>query len=202
MRQLQAMPDLRPLTSTAPPLMTARLRLEGHVLAALDEYAAMWADPAVVRFIGGRPLAPEEVWTRILGYIGHWATLGYGFWAIREATTGRFVGQIGLADFRRSLQPSFGQTPEIGWALCPWAHNQGFASEALERVLTWADERFPGERIVCMIHPQNQPSIKLARRHGFHPFAQTLYREMPTTLFERLPPAQKTPPAPSAHTAV
>jgi len=194
------MADLRPLASIAPPLTTARLRLEGHVVSDFDDYAAMWADPKVVRFIGGRPLAPEEVWTRILGYIGHWAALGYGFWAIREASTGRFVGQIGLADFRRSLQPSFGPTPEIGWALCPWAHNHGFASEALERVLAWADERFPGERIVCMIHPQNQPSIKLARRHGFRPFARTLYRDTPTTLFERPPPGLKTPAPRSAET--
>ena len=61
----------------------------------------MWADPEVTRYIGGRPFGVEEVWTRLLRYAGHWALLGYGYWAVIEKSSGRFVGEAGLADFHR-----------------------------------------------------------------------------------------------------
>src|SRR5215213_951793 len=41
--------------SNAPTLDTERLRLRGHRAEDLEECAKMWADPEVVRFIGGRP---------------------------------------------------------------------------------------------------------------------------------------------------
>ena len=109
----------------APELVTERLILHGHGLKDFAESAAMWGDPDVVRFIGGRPFTEEECWTRLLRYVGHWAAMGYGFWAIREKATGRFVGEVGFADFRRELDPPFGDTPEMGWALNAWAQGKG-----------------------------------------------------------------------------
>ena len=65
----------------------------------------MWGDPAVARFIGGKPFTREEVWARILRYVGHWTLMGFGFWAIEEKATGDFIGEVGLADFQRDLDP-------------------------------------------------------------------------------------------------
>lgn len=44
-----------PLITTAPLLLTERLRLDAHTLDDFDSLAAMWADPEVVRYIGGTP---------------------------------------------------------------------------------------------------------------------------------------------------
>ena len=174
-------------TTKAPDLATARLILHGHGLKDFAESAAMWSDPDVVRFIGGRPFTEEEVWTRLLRYVGHWATMGYGFWAVRETATGRFVGEVGFADFRRELDPPFGDTPEMGWALSPWAHGKGYASEAIAAALAWGKGRFgPGARTVCMISPENVPSIKAAKKAGYREFARTAYKGSPTVLFERV----------------
>jgi RimJ/RimL family protein N-acetyltransferase len=174
----------------APKLETSRLRLHGHGLKDFAESAGLWADPEVVRFIGGRPFTEEEVWTRLLRYIGHWAALGYGYWVIRDKAGGRFVGEIGLADFRRNFDPALGApfagAPEIGWALSPWAHGQGYASEAIQAVLAWAEQRFgPDTRTVCMINPDNAASIRAAQKAGYRPFARTTYKEAPSLLFER-----------------
>jgi RimJ/RimL family protein N-acetyltransferase len=175
-------------------LTTPRLTLSVHGLKDFGDCAALWADPDVVRFIGGRPFTSEEVWTRLLRYVGHWAAMGYGYWAIRERVSGRYVGEIGFGDFRRELEPPFGPSPEAGWALAPWAQGRGLAREALTAALSWGDGRMGAfSRTVCMIHPDNRPSITLATSHGYRPFAETRYKGSPTILFERVrPPAAPT----------
>ena len=65
-------------SSVAPALDTARLSLRGHTRDDFAECAAMWADPLVTRHVGGRPMAGEEVWARVLRYAGLWTLLGFG----------------------------------------------------------------------------------------------------------------------------
>ena len=84
---------------------TDRLILRPHVREDFDESYALWSDETVTRFIGGKPFSREEVWTRLLRYAGHWALLGYGYWVIREKNSGRFVGEIGFADYQREIEP-------------------------------------------------------------------------------------------------
>ena len=59
------------------------------------------------RALGGQPFAAEDVWSKLLRYAGHWALLGFGYWAIEEKSSGRFVGEAGFADFKRAIEPSF-----------------------------------------------------------------------------------------------
>ena len=128
--------------STAPVIETERLILRGHTKADLDVCAAMWGDAEVTRYIGGRPFARDEVWARLLRYVGHWQEMGYGFWALTEKASGQLIGELGFADFKRQLEPSFGDTPEMGWVLSPSGHGKGYASEAVAAALAWADARF------------------------------------------------------------
>jgi len=76
----------------------------------------MWGDPEVTRYIGGRPFTAEEVWSRLLRYIGHWQWIGFGTWVAEERATGAFVGEIGFCDYRREIDPPL-DLPEAGWAL-------------------------------------------------------------------------------------
>src|SRR5260221_8660924 len=110
---------------------TARLALRRHRRDDLDACAAMWGDPIVTRHIGGKPFSAEEVWARLLRYAGHWSLMGFGYWVIEEKSSGRFVGEVGVADLKRTIAPSFGGAPEIGWALSAWAHGAGFATDAV-----------------------------------------------------------------------
>jgi RimJ/RimL family protein N-acetyltransferase len=164
---------------------TDRLRLRRHRLDDLGDCAAMWADPAVTRHIGGRPFSAEEVWTKILRYAGLWSLLGFGYWAIEERSSGRFVGEVGFADFKRAIVPSFDGAPEIGWALAAWAHGAGFATEAVGAAVAWGAAHFGAARTVCLIHPDNEASIRVAARCGYREFARTTYQDRPTILFQR-----------------
>lgn len=169
----------------APALETERLTLRGHTPADFDECAAMWADPLVTRHIGGRPSTAEETWARLVRYAGMWALLGFGYWVARERETGRFVGEVGFADFRREITPSFDGAPEVGWALAASAHGRGFATEAVRAALAWADAHLPAPRTVCMINPENTASIHVAARCGFREQTRTTYKDAEVWIYER-----------------
>jgi len=169
---------------SVPVLETARLRLRAYRTTDLDDCAAMWADPVVVRHFGARPLRREECWAKILKSVGHWALLGFGYWAIEEKESGRFVGEAGLADGKREMTPPI-VDPEIGWALASWAHGVGFATEAARAGVAWGEERFPGAPTVCIIDPANTASVHVAEKCGYVQIARTEYYGEPILLFRR-----------------
>lgn len=168
----------------APILRTARLTLGPHAPADLDGLAAMWADPAVYAMIGGRPRSREEVWVRLLRSVGQWALFGYGAWVVRDRASGGLVGEVGLLEARRAIDPPL-VVPEMGWALGPAFHGQGLAREAVAAALGWAD----GQGIAatcCIVDPGNAPSIRLAVAVGYVPVRDARYDDAPLTVFERL----------------
>jgi RimJ/RimL family protein N-acetyltransferase len=171
--------------SSVPVLETERLRLRAHRAEDHAECTAIWSDPEVVRHIGGRPFTAEEVWRRLLQYAGLWSLLGYGYWAVEEKASGRYIGDIGFADFRRDLQPSLEGMLEFGWVLAPHAHGKGYASEAVAAAMTWAEQHRPSLRAVCIIDPANQPSIRVAEKAGFKRWQETTYHGGPTIVFAR-----------------
>ena len=172
------------MITTAPTLETERLTLRGYRVEDLDDALAMWSDPQVTRYIGARPAAREEVWARLLRYLGHWSVAGYGFWQIRERATGRFIGECGLADFKRDLAISLDGAPEAGWVLATRSHGQGFATEAMTAVLAWsASAGHP--RTVCLIDPDNVASLRVAAKCGYREFARADYKDAEVLVLER-----------------
>jgi len=168
-----------------PVIETERLKLRGHRREDFRDCAALWADLEVVRYIGGKPFSAEEVWARLLRYVGHWQWMGFGFWAIEEKATGAFAGELGFAEFKREIEPSIQGVPEVGWVLAPHAHGRGFATEAVRAVVEWGDKHFGSTRTVCLIHPENLRSIRVAEKCGYKEFERTTYRGQATTIFER-----------------
>ncbi|HLM67263.1 MAG TPA: GNAT family N-acetyltransferase [Longimicrobium sp.] len=171
--------------SAAPVLQTERLILRGHTLADFDECAAVWADPLVTRYIGGRPFTEEESWARVLRYGGMWPLLGYGYWAVRERDTGRYVGDVGLADFHRDVAPPLGHVPEAGWVLATWAHGRGFGTEAVRAVLAWSDAHLDAPRTVCIIALENAGSLRVAQKCGFGERERATYKGDEIVILER-----------------
>ena len=167
-----------------PTIETPRLLLRGHRDEDFDAHCAFWADPEVVRFIGGRTFSREESWVRFLRHAGMWARMSFGFWAVTDRATGRYLGEAGFHDLKRDLSPSIEGTMEAGWALAPEVHGKGLGGELVGAILAWAAENRPGRRITCLIDPDNAASIRLARRHGFREFDRTAYHGAPVVLFE------------------
>jgi RimJ/RimL family protein N-acetyltransferase len=176
---------MTPDIERVPVLVTERLALRRHRLDDFPYAARMWGDPAVTRHVGGRPFTQEEVWARIMRYVGHWELLGYGYWAIEERDTGRFVGEAGFADFHRDMEPSLADIPELGWVLTPSAQGRGYATEAAQAAVAWGDRRFDRAKTACIIHPENTASIRVAAKVGYREVQATTYKGHPIIVFER-----------------
>ncbi len=173
--------------SDAPVLHTERLRLRGHRVEDLASVAELWRDPEVVHHIGGQPSSAEEAWGRLLKYAGLWALLGYGYWLVETRDTGRFVGEVGFANFHRDLEPPLGDTPEAGWVLSPWSHGRGYATEAVTAVHQWGDAEWGEVRTACLIGLANAASIRVAIKCGYQETTRTTYHGDSVALYERLP---------------
>jgi RimJ/RimL family protein N-acetyltransferase len=172
------------MPSIPPVLQTERLRLRPPTLDDFDACHALWSDPEVTRFIGGRPSTREEAWSRLLRYIGHWQAIGYGYWAI-ETLEGDYVGEVGFGDYRRAMTPPIDGVPEMGWALAPRAQGRGLALEAGRAVLEWRDTALEPGGTVCIIAPDHAASIRLAEKLGFAIRHEALYHERTTLVLYR-----------------
>src|SRR5215831_17785944 len=179
------MPELGRRGTEVPILVTERLLLRGHRENDLDDCAAMWADPVVTRYIGGTPLSREEVWSRILRYVGHWTLLGYGFWAVEERDGGAFIGELGFADFRRDLSSAVMGLPEAGWVLATRHHGLGYATEAVRAIVAWGERHFGSPRSFCMIDPGNVASVRVATKCGYREVERAVYKGQPSLVLIR-----------------
>jgi len=168
-----------------PTLETERLRLRPYVPADFDAYAQMWAEPDVVRFIGGVPFNREQSWGRFVRHPGMWQVMGFGFFAIEEKATGHFVGEAGFHEVRRNITPSIEGTLEAGWALSSAGQGWGYATEAMGAAIAWAETAFAGRKMTAIIDPDNQPSLHVAKKLGFAEAARTTYLDKPIVVFER-----------------
>ena len=181
--------DNEELVVRTPIIETPRLKLRAHRLEDLDAYNAMWGDSDVVRYIGGTPFNAHEVWQRFLRNRGHWVTMGYGYWVMEERATGRFLGELGFANFRRPWSPAVAESlfdvPEAGWVLAPAAHGAGIASEATAAIHDWADTVHDWKRTFCCIAPGNGASIRVAEKLGYVERFTTLLGGKDTLVFER-----------------
>lgn len=178
---------IRTVFSAAPEITTARLRLRAHRPSDLPTCHAIWSDPEVVRYIGGRPSNVEETWRRMLTYAGLWSLLGFGYWAVEEKQSGAHIGDIGLAEFERDLQPSLRGMLEFGWVLARAAHGNGYATEAVGAIDAWRHAYLPGRRAVCIIAPDNRASIHVAEKSGFQLWCEATYHGEATVVMTHPP---------------
>jgi len=175
--------------SNIPVLETERLRLRPFSLNDLPSACALWADEQVVRFIGATPRTDDQVWSAIARSFGHWALLGYGFWAIADKVTNAYLGEIGYLESLRDLQPphdaQWQGVPEAGWALNKSVWGQGFASEALTAVNQWSDQYLQAAHTQCLIDPDHSASLNVAKKRGYQLLRQATLSAQPTLILVR-----------------
>ncbi|MEZ4623093.1 MAG: GNAT family N-acetyltransferase [Caldilineaceae bacterium] len=85
---------------------------------------------------------------------------GFGFWAVYRKTDARFIGMCGLA--RRTNLPHV----DIGYALLPAYHGQGYAYEAAQATLDYAKTVLQIPKIIGVCDPQNIASRNLLQKLG------------------------------------
>ena len=147
-----------------PTLFTSRLCLRAFEQRDLDAYAAIVADEDVTRYLGdGRPLSRADAWRQMAIFNGHWMLHGFGIWAVEHRESGELMGRIGC--FFPEGWPAF----EIGYVIGKPFWGAGYATEGAAAALDYARTVCRPDRIVSLIRPTNEGSIRVAQRLGGTP---------------------------------
>jgi len=164
----------------APELETERLRLRQFRESDFPIYEDWCANPDLMRYLGGRTFGKNGPWLHIATMLGHWQLRGYGLWAVEERATGDLVGRIGL--FNPEGWPGF----EIGWALARPFWGRGYAMEGARASLHHARDVLGRDRVISLIRPANERSIKVARKIGETPAGEVDLRGSKALVYEVL----------------
>lgn len=86
---------------------------------------------------------------------------------LRETKT--MIGFIGFhtlpgAEYLNHYAPG---SVEFGYTVFPDYRGQGYASEAAQALMDWANREHNVTRFVVSISPSNEPSLRLAKKFGF-----------------------------------
>jgi ribosomal-protein-alanine N-acetyltransferase len=140
---------------------TVRLVLRPLESGDLDDYAAMYSDPEVMRFLGGvatRTEAAQRLDRRMRDY----ERQGYGVMAVLERETAAFVGRCGLTHWEIEGVDEL----EIGYAFARSAWGKGYATEAATAVRDYGLDALGVRRLVSLVAPENVRSAAVARKLG------------------------------------
>lgn len=142
-------------------LETPRLRLRMFRQADADAYAAMLADPQVMRYLSaGQPLSASEAWRHMAMLLGHWHLFGFGPWAVEERASGELVGRIG------PYYPAGWPGLELIWTIRRQSWGRGYATEGARAALAYVFRQMARDRVISLIRPQNAASIRVAEKLG------------------------------------
>lgn len=149
-------------TTTAATLFeTKRLAVRQFQPADLDVFAALCADPQVMRYVDdGTTLPHSEVARWIEVCQEKYRQRGYGTSAVFEKATGDFIGYCGVV---RAPGNDF---DELIYVYHAHSWGKGYATEAGRAMLAYVFEKSTLDKIYATIYPNNEPSIKVAGKLG------------------------------------
>jgi RimJ/RimL family protein N-acetyltransferase len=161
-------------------LTTARLELRPWRDSDREPFAALNADPEVMRFMPERleRAASDALLDAVQQGL---AARGWGVWALARRDGGEFLGYVGLS--RVTFSVPFAPCLEVLWRLkrSSWGH--GYATEGTRRCLEYAFGTLAAEELYAFTVPANLRSRAVMERLGMC--------HLPAGDFEhpRLPPA-------------
>lgn len=144
-------------------LITPRLTLRQWRQSDLEPFAAMNADADVMRYypaIWSREKS-DEFAKRVRQLIDE---RGWGFWAVEERASGRFIGFVGL--HRPSSDLPFAPCVEVGWRLAISSWGRGYGAEAARAAITFGFEQLGLTELVAFTSIGNVKSRTLMERLG------------------------------------
>lgn len=144
-------------------LSTARLLLRPWQASDRVPFAQLNADPQVMEFFP--KLATREESDALVDRIEtHFATHGYGFWALEIPGITPFAGFVGLSIPRFEMH--FTPCVEVGWRLAAEYWGQGYATEAARAALAFGWNQLKLSEIVAYTVPTNVRSRRVMEKLG------------------------------------
>jgi RimJ/RimL family protein N-acetyltransferase len=161
-------------------LETERLILRRFTMDDEDLLFELDNDPDVMHYInGGAPVPREEIIEEtlpaFLSYYGRFE--GYGFWAVIEKQSGRFLGWF-------HFRPGEGAgplEPELGYRLHRFAWSQGYATEGSRALIDKGFAEFGVERVYAETMAVHTGSSRVMEKAGLR-HVRTFHADWPVRI--------------------
>ncbi len=141
-------------------LETRHLVIRSFAAGDVTEYAALVADPEVMKYIGDG-LAVDEAQARayVEECIENERTLGFARYALELRSANEFIGICGFALIDDYV--------DFGYRIARRYWGNGYVSEAAQATIKYGFERLGFESIVAIAYSENKGSIRVIKKLGF-----------------------------------
>jgi RimJ/RimL family protein N-acetyltransferase len=167
---------------SADSLLTERLHLRRLTPEDREPFARLNADSQVMEHFPAQ-LSPTEAAAFQQKIDAHFATRGFGFWAVSPRASSELLGMVGLGvvEFEAAFTPCI----EVGWRLFPAHWGRGIAQEAAQACLDFAFARLQLEEVFAFTAVTNHRSQRLMQRLGMQPAGEFLHPALAGHALER-----------------
>ncbi len=141
-------------------LETRRLVIRSFAAGDVTDYAALVADPEVMKYIGDG-FAVDELQARayVEKCIENEQTLGFARYALELRSANEFIGICGYALIDEYV--------DFGYRIARKYWGNGYVSEAAQAIIKYGFERLGFESIVAIAYSENKGSIRVIKKLGF-----------------------------------
>ncbi|MEP0881423.1 GNAT family N-acetyltransferase [Trichocoleus sp. ST-U3] len=150
---------------------TPRLILRHLTWDDIDDLAAIFADPVVMKFFPNTRTS-EETKLNIEWIFSCYEKYGFGLWATIHKADNQFIGRCGLIPQRVDGQ----EEVEIAYMLAKEYWGKGLATEAASAIRDYGFE-LGYNRLISLIHPGNIASQNVAMKVGLTYEKDTIIQE-------------------------
>ncbi len=140
---------------------TPRLKLVEVTDRDFDLIFLLTGNEKVMKFFP-KVLSYEETQQMVQKILHQYAEHGYCFWKVLLKPEDQFVGIAGLLYQKIDNEPE----TEISYRILEGHWKKGYATEAAKACKQYAETKLGKKRLVSLIHPKNDASIRVATKLG------------------------------------
>lgn len=145
-------------------IQTSRLILRELTIDDAPFMLELLNSPGWLTYIGDRDVHNVEDAKKYITErnIPSYQKYNFGFYAVVRLEDQAVIGTCGMA------QRDFLDDPDIGFAFLPQYTGKGYALEAAQAVMNYAQQELGIKNILAFTLPINEPSIRLLEKIGLH----------------------------------
>ena len=145
-------------------LETERLRVREMSLEDIERLYEIYADPSITEYMEGLYPDKKDELEFSKSYIENmYGFYGYGLWMVIEKSSGRIIGRAGLSNREVDGEVYL----ELGYVIAKECQGRGYATEACGAILEYAKNELGATQVIALMKPENEASIRTAKRLGF-----------------------------------
>jgi len=107
-------------------------------------------------------LSYDETHEMLEKILDHYERYGHCFWKIIQKPVGSFIGIAGI--LHQEIEGEI--EAEISYRIAKKHWNNGYGTEAAKACMRYARITLGKTRLISLIHPQNEPSLRVAQKLG------------------------------------